>query len=286
MLITAGPGMGKSTLAAKICQTYTDEGCLAGCHFFQFSNSTRNNPRLMLQSIATQLCDTVPGYQTVLENKLQRDLGKEISQMNCEELLTILFEEPLCKVKQPKSNLVIVIDALDECSLDPKDELLKALRKKLSCFPNWLRFILTSRPSTNTSELGSTVAVKIEPKDQGNIKDLEVFFRVKLKALYPQSNNDDNADLIENLVEMTKGLFLVAFFIIEHLKRENVASPEKVLKLFPNGISSVYENYFSRLKKILLRHRAEKGGFNKMLRAVVATKKPFAKGHVLQYSLC
>ena len=168
MLITAGPGMGKSTLAAKICQTYTDQGCLAGCHFFQFSNSTRNNPRLMLQSIAKQMCDTVPGYEKILENKLQRDLGKEISEMNCEELLTILFEEALCNVEQPKSNLVIVIDALDECCLDPKDELLKALSKKLSFFPSWLRFVLTSRPSTNTSALGSTVAVEIEPEDQGN----------------------------------------------------------------------------------------------------------------------
>ncbi|XP_031552541.1 uncharacterized protein LOC116289738 [Actinia tenebrosa] len=277
MLITAGPGMGKSTLAAKICQTYKELGCLAGCHFFQFSNATRNNPRLMLQSIAGKMCDTVPGYREALESKLQTDLGKEISEMNCEELLTILLEEPLCNVEQKDSNLVVVIDALDECSHDPKDELLKALRKKLPCFPSWLRFILTSRPSTNTSTLGSIVAVEIRPEDESNMEDLKIFLSFELKALYPQCDNDDNSDLLQNLVEMTEGLFLVASFVIKYLETENVASPKKVLQLFPNGISSVYENYFSRLKEVLLPYISEKEGFYKMLEAVVATENPLPK---------
>ncbi|XP_031553833.1 uncharacterized protein LOC116290859 isoform X2 [Actinia tenebrosa] len=279
MLITAGPGMGKSTLAAKICQTYEDLGCLAACHFFQFSNATRNNPRLMLQSIARQMCDTVPGYRDALVSKLRTDLGKKVSEMNCKELLTILLEEPLCEVEQKDSHLVVVIDALDECSHDPKDELLKALKEKLSCFPSWLRFILTSRPSTNTSALDSTVAVKIRPEDESNIKDLKTFLSFELKALNPQCDNDDNADLVKNLVEMTEGLFLVAFFVIDYMKRENVASlaPEKVLQLFPKGISSVYENYFSRLKEVLLPFISDKEGFYKMLEAVVATRNPLPK---------
>jgi hypothetical protein len=231
----------------------------------------------MLQSIARQMCYSVSGYQDSLEKKLQTDLGKTITEMNCEELLTILLEEPLCNLERTDANFVVVIDALDECSYDLKNELLTALRKKQSRLPSWLRFIITTRPSTNTSLLGlrPNAVVEINTDDPFNLQDLKIFFCFELKALYPQYCNEE---LVPQLAEMTKGLFLVAFFVVDVLKKENIASPGEVLKLFPNGISSVYENYFSRLKEVLLPYISKDlEGFYKMLDVIAATKNPLPK---------
>jgi hypothetical protein len=151
---------------------------------------------------------------------------------------------------------------------------MTALRNKLSRLPSWLRFIITTRPSTNTPVLGSMVAVEINPEAKSNLHDLGNVFDFELKALYPQYSNKD---LVQKLVQMTKGLFLVAYFIIEYLKRENIKSPSEVLGLFPNGISSVYENYFSRLKKVLLPYISEKRFFYKMLEVIAATKNSLPK---------
>ena len=48
MILTAGPGMGKSVLSAKVCQQYRERGQLAGCHFCDFKKSECSNPLRIL----------------------------------------------------------------------------------------------------------------------------------------------------------------------------------------------------------------------------------------------
>jgi hypothetical protein len=63
MILTAGPGVGKSVLSAKICKQYKKRGQLAACHFCDFSNSDKRNPHRILQSLASQMCDNVEAFR-------------------------------------------------------------------------------------------------------------------------------------------------------------------------------------------------------------------------------
>ena len=66
MILTAGPGIGKSVLSAKVCQDFCESKQLAGCHFCDFKTSDSSNPSRILESLATQMCDNVNGFRDKL----------------------------------------------------------------------------------------------------------------------------------------------------------------------------------------------------------------------------
>jgi len=273
VLIRAGPGMGKSIVAAKICQIYKKQELLGGCHFFQHSDSRRNNPRIMLQSIARQLCNTVPGYQVALETKLKTLQGRPIAGFNCEELFGVLFEEPLSQIHM-NHNVVIVIDALDECSSQHKKELENAFNtEKLSLLPSWIQFVITSRPLPSFRSLSQGVPIEIVQSDLGNRKDVEEF-------LFSELANRDAQHLINKCMEISEGLFLVAYFVLEMLNQFADLSLPNVTERFSHGIASVYEYYFTRIKDLITPYidtSQSEDSFYKMLEAVVVSESPLPK---------
>ena len=54
MILTAGPGIGKSVLAAKVCDLYKQSGQLAGCHFCDYRKTNCSKPSRILQSLASR----------------------------------------------------------------------------------------------------------------------------------------------------------------------------------------------------------------------------------------
>ncbi|XP_020905466.2 uncharacterized protein LOC110243681 [Exaiptasia diaphana] len=286
LVIQAGPGMGKSVLAARICQTYQDsqenQSILAACHFFQHNDPSRNNPRLMLQSVAWQLCRYLPEYKVAVEKVLQSDhmRNRDISNLSCTELFTLLFEEPFSHLgHEPTGKLVVVIDALDECCNSLKKEFFQVIRERLYYLPSWLRFVMTTRPPPSISSQVSGATTEIDPKDSQNTEDLQSFFSDKLKELPHFSSDQQQHSHMEQLVDLTGGLFLVASFVIDFLKKPGINSLAETLEHFPKGkgITAVYEDYFSRLHDEITPHLKSEEGFYNMLDAVVKAKSPIEK---------
>ena len=90
---------------------------MVACHFLQHNNSQRSNPRVVAESIARHLCESIEGFKEASDRKLssmKKDVRNELDKMNLETLITILLEEPLGKVvrgKSPENTFVVVIDA-------------------------------------------------------------------------------------------------------------------------------------------------------------------------------
>ncbi|XP_028514197.1 uncharacterized protein LOC110236806, partial [Exaiptasia diaphana] len=204
VVIEAGPGMGKSVVAAKICDMYKkSEGqriVKGACYFFKHNNALRNDPSKMLQSIARQLCVSVPGYEDALERNIQPTADK-IPQLGCRELFTLLLEEPCSKVNS-EDTVVVVIDALDECN-NMKNELCKALVEGIPHLPSWIRFVITTRPPPSISSFRTNSHIYIKPEDANNKKDLKGFIEDKLKDL-KQDSSTVTADHIKHLVDTTE----------------------------------------------------------------------------------
>ena len=120
MILTAGPGMGKSVLSAKLCQKYKESGQLAGCHFCDFKKSDCNNPLRILESLASQMCDNVDGFR----EKLDEILRHYHSRRTPSDAFRVLLSEPLHALDR-REPMLIVVDALDESKTDDKSEFLE-----------------------------------------------------------------------------------------------------------------------------------------------------------------
>ena len=121
MVISGNAGMGKSVISAVMCEKMQEAGRLAGSHFCQHGRARHRNPKVMLQSLASQLCDSLPDYKEALVEKLSRNLGVEINNMEVKDLFEVLFEEPLANLNDPGLTYLMVIDGLDESEL--RDEM-------------------------------------------------------------------------------------------------------------------------------------------------------------------
>jgi len=69
-LITGNPGMGKSVFASKFCTLAYEKQTLAGCFFFQHHKARRNNPIVLVKTLAYQLCNNIPCYKEKIEDIL------------------------------------------------------------------------------------------------------------------------------------------------------------------------------------------------------------------------
>ena len=116
MVISGNAGMGKSVISAVMCEKMQEAGRLAGSHFCQHDRARHRNPKVMLQSLASQLCDFVPDYKKGLVEKLSRNLGVEINNMEVNDLFEVLFEEPLTSLNDPGLTYLMVIDGLAKAS--------------------------------------------------------------------------------------------------------------------------------------------------------------------------
>jgi ATP/maltotriose-dependent transcriptional regulator MalT len=110
MILTADAGFGKSTFAGQVCKEYKERDQLKACHFFKSTISAYSDPRKMLESLASQLCENVSGFKEKLAAQLQRKpLLTTIG-----DAFRVFLKDPLNSLPDEKSSILIVIDGLDE----------------------------------------------------------------------------------------------------------------------------------------------------------------------------
>ena len=141
MILTAGPGIGKSVLFAKICEIYKQYGQLAACHFCDFKKSDYSNPHRILQSLASQMCDNVDGFR----EKLDEVLNREHSRESLPDAFRVLLEDPLHGLNRTEP-MLIVIDGLDESKTEVKSEFLELIADEFEKLPKWIKILISSRP--------------------------------------------------------------------------------------------------------------------------------------------
>ena len=100
-IITGEAGMGKSVIAAVVCERMREQ--LAGCYFFRCTDCYYHNPKVLLQSLARQISEVLPEYKVALIDQLSHTnlTGKTLNEMNIESFFTILLKEPFAHVNPP-----------------------------------------------------------------------------------------------------------------------------------------------------------------------------------------
>ena len=173
MILTAGPGVGKSTFAAEVCRRYTEKRQLAACHFCKYNNSDKRNPQKIIESLASHMCDNVKDFKDKLRKKLQRNHSKEtLSDAFC-----ALLNDPLYALGERKP-VLLVIDALDESEVGGKSEFLELISEEFPRLPQWIKILITSRPELPVQErLQHLNPLHITPDDRNNENDILKYFQ-------------------------------------------------------------------------------------------------------------
>jgi hypothetical protein len=131
------------------------------------------------------------------------------------------------------SHIIVVLDALDECEqLDSVSRIIKLLTTELKAKTRPLKFFVTSRPESHLRSLFSSRQVKIQTRAFA-LHDIIVSEVQQDIRLFVENELDQIADdhcevldgdpwpetkVIESLVEMASGLFIVAATALKFIR--------------------------------------------------------------------
>ena len=285
MVISGNAGMGKSVISAIVCKRMQEAGRLSGSHFCQHDKARYRNAKIMLQSLASQLADSLPEYKHILVKMLSRNLGIELNNMEVKDLFEVLFEEPLSELKDPGRNVLMVIDGLDESEYQGRNELLDVIANHFTKLPCWIRFFVTTRPEINIADsLKSFKPLQLEPNDEENLKDIRLLFEKQLIDVIQQGHQEV---VLTELVKKSEGLILYAHLLSDFINKNfSLLTLEHLGNALPSGISSVYQTYFKRLERELRKElKIEEEQFLTVLSALAAAREPLQQDFVCEMIL-
>ncbi|XP_046862682.1 uncharacterized protein LOC124456242 [Xenia sp. Carnegie-2017] len=245
MILIAGPGVGKSVFAAEVCRRYFEKKKLAASHFCRYNRSDERNPRMLIESLASSMCDTISDFRSKLNEELQRKHSYE----SVTDAFRVLLHNPLHSLEDYEP-MLLVIDALDESQVDGKSELLELIAEEFDRLPKWIKIFITSRPELPVQKEMkdmSPVEITTSPRDENNEEDLHKYLRHELSHL-AKKNSDGAFNL---LVKKCEGSFLYAYHAQESLKKETELTVENIEQLVPTKLSKFYTEQFKRLNKLL-----------------------------------
>ncbi|XP_028416315.1 uncharacterized protein LOC114540239 [Dendronephthya gigantea] len=236
MILTAGPGVGKSVLSAKISELYGERGKLGAHHFCDFRNSDYSNPHRILQSLASQMCENVDGFR----DKLTEILRREHSRDSLSDAFRVLLNDPLHSLRR-NDPMLIIVDALDESKTDMKSEFLELISEKFCELPDWIKIFISSRPELQVRKvLQHLQPLEIRPDDKDHNQDIELFIRRDLPNL--------DGDSLRLVISKCEGSFLYAYHLVHELREKGLGIEPDLSDFIPNGIAGYYEKQFKRLK--------------------------------------
>ncbi|CAE6489245.1 unnamed protein product [Rhizoctonia solani] len=210
-------GTGKTTIAYSTCVALDSAHRLGASFFCSRLRKECRNVNMILPSIAYQLARFSRPFQSALCTVLQRDpdIHERILQVQFDGLI----REPILAVQHTlPEELVVVIDALDEC--DNKESTRRVLEVLLSGAAGLpLRFVVSSRPEP---EIRDQMTRRTESRlvlhelDKGEVQaDIRTYLREGLARMSPSEEQ------ISALAEAAGILFIYAATAVRYIGYDN-----------------------------------------------------------------
>ncbi|CAE6421796.1 unnamed protein product [Rhizoctonia solani] len=224
-------GTGKTTVASTFCERVEGRKLLAASFFCTRSSAECRDVTRIVPTIAYQLAR----YSAPFQSALCKILGQnpDIGSKNILKQFEQLLKEPLQQVKEAiLDNLVVVIDALDECDDRNGVELvLDMLFRHAARVP--LKFLVTSRPepdiySKMTTHAQSREVIHLHDIEEFLVRaDIELYLKEELGFMSPPASQAE----IEQLVRRAGTLFIYAATLVRYIRTgKRLADPHKRLR--------------------------------------------------------
>ncbi|KAB5536158.1 hypothetical protein GE09DRAFT_1176634 [Coniochaeta sp. 2T2.1] len=262
--VSAGPGCGKSVLSRALIDEHrlsTKVTTSTVCHFFfKDGDDRRMYSTNALCAILHQLFAQDP-TGSLIGGALpsHKNYGEKLTQ-NFSELWRILLE---CVRSSDTGEVVCILDALDECDRNSREELINKL-KDFYCQPHHLshsssklRFLITSRPYDDLEAyFGNFLTTKYlrfdgDDKSADIGREINLVIDERVNQVMVTFAADDRHKISERLKSMENRTYLWLYLIFDIVK-ENLSrygkrsGIERLLSDIPSQVSEAYEKILSR----------------------------------------
>lgn len=267
--LKGGAGIGKSTISRTIARQLNNKGLLAASFFFKRGEEDRNNAKRLFPTLAQQLAIAIPELEPEIQKAVEQD--PYISGRVLAKQFNKLLLRPLVNLNLGRRvTLVVVIDALDECWSDMRnnDHDIKAI---LGFLPQvqesksvQLRFFLTSRPELQIRLGFETVKDNLQTYDLSSIPtslishDIAIF----LEYAFSQIRKDHKLSVewpgkkaVDDLLARTVPLFISAATLCRFIGDINWNPNERlqdILSVKATYVSKMASTYLPILNQLLI----------------------------------
>ncbi|KAB5587618.1 Vegetative incompatibility protein HET-E-1 [Ceratobasidium theobromae] len=229
-LMSGMAGTGKTTIACSFANRLEERNQLAASFFCTRTSPECRNANRIVPTVAYQIAR----YSTPFQSALCEVLGEDpdIGMRNIAKQFERLLKEPLLKVKDAiPENLVVVIDALDECGDRRSARLaLDLLFRFAPSLP--LKFFVTSRPEPEiytkmiTQSSTSRTIFHLHEIEESLVQaDIELYLK---EELIPMSPTEDE---IAQLATRSGNLFIYAATLVRYIQPyEGSIDPQRRLR--------------------------------------------------------
>ncbi|KAG8932012.1 hypothetical protein FRC01_000468 [Tulasnella sp. 417] len=234
-------GIGKSTIAHTIAEEADAKGCLGASFFFSRDQAGRRNPQLVYPTIASQLARLDLALKKLIVAAVERD--HEVGTLVMKKQFEKLISEPLIAWRGAKGTIVIVMDALDECSLaSGAEEILIRWATELPKIRVPLKVLITSRPEFHIREKFKSLISRaiaqpyiLHDIEKSVVKeDIERFLRYRLNEIAMDNGMQTpwpSEAALGALVDRAGILFIFASTAAKFIQNGKRRNPEARLEL-------------------------------------------------------
>lgn len=263
LLIGADYGVGKSAFLAELLDTGAAGLPVVAHHFCRADISDTLEAGRFVRSLASQLAEALPAYRALLEADDAKELRETLDQANQKPLPA--FDQavlaPLRRIEAPATQLLLVIDALDE-ALDYRPEaggnsrytIVDLLAKEAPNLPPWLRVLATSRRRDEVLKPlreGFFSIEEINAEEAENLVDIHAYVqaRCEQEPMAPILSRAclsaiETADVLQT---RSGGKFLYAVRVLNDLASGALTLENRQsLDALPPGMDGFYEAAFER----------------------------------------
>ncbi|KAG8912888.1 hypothetical protein FRC02_005767, partial [Tulasnella sp. 418] len=255
-------GTGKSTIAQTVAEQFSEKGQLGSSFFFSRDIANRSNPRLVFTTIAYQLARFNKSFFSVISDSVSGHPDSPAAYLRTQ--LEDLIIEPLRKLSDPDkpSVLVLVLDALDECSNELQvEEMLVLLASAIPKLPFRMKVFITSRPEVHIRSQFDNPAMRLvaqasflhEIKADIIQRDVGLYINHHLQEI---SRNllggidwPDKGD-VKVMIEQSGGLFIYASAAIAYVGDKRYRQPKQRLRSLLEAKPAEGETLFKEMDKL------------------------------------
>ncbi|PCH42557.1 hypothetical protein WOLCODRAFT_52926, partial [Wolfiporia cocos MD-104 SS10] len=229
LVLQGAAGTGKSTIAYEVAKRLELCQQLGGSFFFTRGDAELSTTEYVFPTLAYQLAclhdDFLPHITDASRSHLKKG-GTQGLEFQLDELII----KPLQKIHANHKAVVLIIDAVDECTAKAQElvpHMLFLLFKRICDLRFHLRIFITTRPEMHIerafeSEHFAAVAKPYRLQDipQSVVgQDIALYFRTELQKLSTYNAlSAQRPDVIEKLTERAGGLFIYATTMIRVMR--------------------------------------------------------------------
>ncbi len=262
-----GPaGVGKSAIIQSLAEQLSEASKLGAALFFSRPNG-RNNPALVIPTLAYQLAVRIPQYKEYLKQIMFGD--PKLLEKDMERQFDALVVVPFTTLGliAETGKWAILLDGLDECDGEDAQILIVKLISRFSLrYPTApLTWVVSSRPEAHLQLLfasdqvnNSFKELNVPPNSEDACRDVEKFLRAnfeeihrKFRDLMPIGVPWPAEQDIARISKTSSGLFALAVTVVRYIEDSHICDPISQLStvlsvtegLEPGSLSALHALY-------------------------------------------